>query len=162
MEIENILTLIDAVSNSDINSFKYQEGDMKISLNKGKATSHTGVITANPVITTATPMETAQPVVEQQNLLSQSQNPKAIEEKKVEGKEVKSPIVGTFYSAAGPDEKDFVSVGDKVKKGQVLCIIEAMKLMNEIESDFDGEVVDILVKNGQMVEYGQPLFLIKE
>lgn len=162
MEIENILTLIDAVSNSDINSFKYQEGDMKISLNKGKAASHTGVITANPVITTATPMETAQPVVEQQNLLTQSQNPKAIEEKKVEGKEVKSPIVGTFYSAAGPDEKDFVNIGDKVKKGQVLCIIEAMKLMNEIESDFDGEVVDILVKNGQMVEYGQPLFLIKE
>lgn len=162
MEIENILTLIDAVSNSDINSFKYQEGDMKISLNKGKVVSHTGVITANPVITTAAPMEAVRPVVEQQNLLTQSQKPKAIEEKKIEGKEVKSPIVGTFYSAAGPDEKDFVKVGDKVKKGQVLCIIEAMKLMNEIESDFDGELVDILVKNGQMVEYGQPLFLIKE
>lgn len=162
MDIENILTLIDAVSNSDINSFKYQEGDMKISLNKGKIVGRPNVITANPVITTAPSMAQAQPVMEQQNLLSQVSQPKAIEEKKVEGKEVKSPIVGTFYSAAGSGEEDFVKIGDKVKKGQVLCIIEAMKLMNEIESDFDGEIVEILAKNGQMIEYGQPLFVIKE
>ncbi|AZV58887.1 acetyl-CoA carboxylase biotin carboxyl carrier protein [Clostridium sp. AWRP] len=76
-------------------------------------------------------------------------------------KEVKSPIVGTFYNSSGPEKPVFVNVGSKVKKGDTLCIIEAMKLMNEIQSEVDGEVVDILVENEQMVEYGQPLFKIK-
>lgn len=74
---------------------------------------------------------------------------------------VKSPIVGTFYSASGPEAEDFVKIGDIVKKGQILCIIEAMKLMNDIESDFDGEIVEILVQNEQAIEYGQPLYKIK-
>ena len=73
---------------------------------------------------------------------------------------VKSPLVGTFYAAPAEDADPFVKVGDKVKKGQVLAIVEAMKLMNEIESDFDGEVAETYVKNGQAVEYGQPLFRI--
>lgn len=74
--------------------------------------------------------------------------------------EVKSPMVGVFYAAASPDADDFVTVGSQVKKGDVLCIIEAMKLMNEITADMDGEVVDICVGNGQVVEYGQALFKI--
>jgi acetyl-CoA carboxylase biotin carboxyl carrier protein len=74
---------------------------------------------------------------------------------------VKSPIVGTFYDAPSPDADPFVKVGDHVSSGQVLCIVEAMKLMNEIESDFAGEIVKIYVKTGQPVEYGQPLFAIK-
>lgn len=77
-------------------------------------------------------------------------------------KEIVSPIVGTFYEAKGPDKPILANVGDKVKKGQILCIIEAMKLMNEIESDYDGEIIEILVKNEQIVEYGQPLFKICE
>ncbi|RMH22573.1 MAG: acetyl-CoA carboxylase biotin carboxyl carrier protein, partial [Acidobacteria bacterium] len=72
-----------------------------------------------------------------------------------------SPIVGTFYRAPSPDADPFVDVGDRVRKGQVLCIVEAMKLMNEIESDVDGEIVEILPENGQPIEYGEPLFLIK-
>jgi len=76
-------------------------------------------------------------------------------------RKIVSPMVGTFYAAPAPDKPPFVKVGDKVKKGQVVCIIEAMKLMNEIESDYDGEIVKILVANEEMVEYGQPLFLIK-
>lgn len=72
-----------------------------------------------------------------------------------------SPMVGTYYSQPSPDKAPFVKVGDKVKKGQTLCIIEAMKLMNEIESEHDGEIVKILINNEDMVEYGQPLFLIK-
>ena len=75
---------------------------------------------------------------------------------------VKSPMVGTFYSAPSEDSEDFVKYGDKVSKGDVLCIIEAMKLMNEIECDYSGTIKEILVKNGDMVEYGQPIFKIKE
>jgi len=81
-------------------------------------------------------------------------------EPKKEGSLVTSPIVGTFYGSPGPDTKPFVQVGSKVKKGDVLCIIEAMKLMNEIDCEVDGEVAEILVNNEQMVEYGQPLFRI--
>ena len=75
---------------------------------------------------------------------------------------IKSPIVGTFYASASPEKPTFVSVGTLVKKGSVLCILEAMKLMNEIESDVDGEVVEVLVKSEDMVEYGQSLFKIRE
>ena len=74
---------------------------------------------------------------------------------------VKSPIVGTFYRSAEPGAKAFVSVGDTVRKGQVLCIIEAMKLMNEIDSEYDGEVTSIYIENGQAVQYGERLFAIK-
>ena len=74
---------------------------------------------------------------------------------------VKSPMVGTFYSKPSPDAKEYVKVGDKVSKGDVLCIVEAMKLMNEIESEFDGEIIEIMVKDGESVEYGKPLFKIK-
>ena len=77
------------------------------------------------------------------------------------GNIVKSPLVGTFYAAPAEDAEPFVKVGDRVKEGQVLAIVEAMKLMNEIESDFTGTVAEILVENGQAVEYGQPLFVIK-
>ncbi len=75
---------------------------------------------------------------------------------------IKSPTVGTFYRAGSPTARSFVEVGDRVKKGQVLCIIEAMKLMNEIESDCDGEVLEVLVANGQPVEYGEPLFKVRK
>ena len=82
-------------------------------------------------------------------------------EKAPAGNIVKSPLVGTFYAAPAEDAEPFVKVGDSVKEGQVLAIVEAMKLMNEIESDFTGTVAEILVENGQAVEYGQPLFVIK-
>lgn len=78
-----------------------------------------------------------------------------------DGNKVESPLVGTFYAAPAPDKEPFVKKGDTVKKGQVIGIVEAMKLMNEIECEYDGVVVDILVENGDMVEYGQPLFMIK-
>jgi len=86
--------------------------------------------------------------------------PKAEAPKSKSGNEMKSPMVGTFYRSPSPDANPYAEVGSTVKKGQVLCIIEAMKLMNEIESEMDGKIVDILVENGQPVEYNQPLFLI--
>ena len=83
-------------------------------------------------------------------------------EEKIEDENVvKSPMVGTFYAKSSPNSEPYVVLGQKVKKGDVLCIIEAMKLMNEIESEFDGEVKEILVKDGEAVEYGKPLFIIK-
>ena len=74
---------------------------------------------------------------------------------------IKAPMVGTFYAKPSPDSQPFVKIGQKVKKGEVLCIIEAMKLMNEIESEFDGEIEEILIQDGECVEYGKPLFIIK-
>ena len=82
-------------------------------------------------------------------------------ENKLEGNIVTSPMVGTFYSKSSPTSEPYVTVGQTVKKGDVLCIVEAMKLMNEIESEFDGQIVEILVKDGETVEYGKPLFVIK-
>ena len=91
---------------------------------------------------------------------SEAKMEKDIADGEPEGMLIKSPLVGTFYAAPAEDADSFVSVGDQVKKGQTLAIVEAMKLMNEIESDFDGKVAEIYVENGQAVEYGQPLFRI--
>ena len=90
-----------------------------------------------------------------------AQTTQETEEAAPEGNLVKSPLVGTFYAASAEGAEPYVKVGDKVKKGQVLAIVEAMKLMNEIESEFDGTVEEVLVENAQSVEYGQPLFRIK-
>ena len=86
---------------------------------------------------------------------------KNVAEQIPDGKIVKSPMVGTFYSKPSPESNSYVTIGKKVKKGDILCIIEAMKLMNEIESEFDGEIVEIYVEDGKPVEYGKPLFRIK-
>lgn len=83
------------------------------------------------------------------------------EEENVDGNIVKSPMVGTFYAKSSPNSAPYVTIGQNVKKGDILCIVEAMKLMNEIESEFDGKIKEILVKDGEPVEYGMPLFIIK-
>ena len=92
--------------------------------------------------------------------LEESEVSEAVPRASLEGEELLSPMPGTFYSAPTPDDPKFVNVGDKVNKGQTLCIIEAMKIMNEIESEFEGTVTDIKVNNGEAVEYNQPLFII--
>ena len=137
MEFENLLTLIKTVSESELTSFTMKDGDLKISMGKEKQ-----------VVVVSTGSGSFNGKQEQQ------------EECQPEGKTVKAPLVGTFYAASAPDAEAFVSVGDTVKKGQTLGIIEAMKLMNEIESEYDGVVKEILIENGQMAEYGQPLFVI--
>lgn len=145
MEIKEITELIDAVSRAEINNFHLQQGDFCLNMDKleqRKEVSNLTKVEENTIVTGKHPEVM---VMEDTTNLT----------------EVTSPIVGTFYSAAGPESEDFVQVGDHVKKSQVLCIIEAMKLMNEIESDVEGEVVEILVKNEAMVEYNQPLFKIK-
>lgn len=95
---------------------------------------------------------------------AQAEVPKQEEKKVVQNEnlhKITSPMVGTFYSSSSPDTPPYVSVGDRVSKDSIVCIVEAMKLFNEIDADVEGEIVEILVNNGQLVEYGQPLFLVK-
>lgn len=144
MELKQILQLIDAVSESSLDKFEYEENGSKLSLEKGK----------EPVIMTQ---------VAENEEMSQVLKPSAEiqkEEKESTGQIVKSPLVGTFYAAPAEDADPFVRTGDKIKQGQVLAIVEAMKLMNDIESEYEGEIAEIYVENGQSVEYGQPLFRI--
>lgn len=154
MEFENLLTLIKTVSESELTSFTMKDGDLKISMGKEKQ-----------VVVEQTGMQVMPAVAGNADTVSAgsgSFNGKQEQQKECqpEGKTVKAPLVGTFYAASAPDAEAFVSVGDTVKKGQTLGIIEATKLMNEIESEYDGVVKEILIENGQMAEYGQPLFVI--
>lgn len=146
MEFEQLITLITAVSDSELTRFSYEENGTVIQMRKEKEEK---LVTVNGV-----PQEV--PVV-----MEQSTAPAAEKEAdKVAGNVVTSPLVGTFYASSSPDAEPFIKVGDSVKKGQVLGIVEAMKLMNEIESDYDGTVKKILVSNEDVIEYGQPMFVI--
>ena len=147
MNQESLIELINTVSSSNLTQFNYEEGNIKISMEKNTQAVSQIVTTAAaaPVVTTVA----AAPAVEEE---------KPVE---LEGKIVKSPLVGIFYAAPAEDAEPYVTVGDPVKKGQTLAIVEAMKLMNEIESEFDGTLAEVLVENGQSVEYGQPLFRLK-
>ncbi len=170
MELDELLKLIQAVSDSDLTGFKYETEGVRLNLSKEKK-----MFTAAPVITanqTGMPAEIAvsdrMAAVGLGNGMAsaisagEAANTAGQKEKaeKQEGFLVKSPLVGTFYAAPAEDAAPYVSVGDVVKKGQTVAIVEAMKLMNDIESDFAGTVAEILVENGEMVEYGQPLFRI--
>lgn len=149
MEFENLLTLIKTVSESELTSFTMKDGDLKISMGKEKQ-----------VVVEQTGMQVMPAVAGNADTVSAGSGSFNGKQEQQEGKTVKAPLVGTFYAASAPDAEAFVSVGDTVKKGQTLGIIEAMKLMNEIESEYDGVVKEILIENGQMAEYGQPLFVI--
>ncbi len=147
MEFENLLKLIDTVSKSELDSFLYEENGIRIKLGKNKK----NVIYTDCAAGNSIPDASAYAAGTESAANVASDDDVHI---------IKSPLVGIFYAAPGEDLEPFVSVGDTVKKGQTLSIIEAMKLMNEIESDFDGIVKEIYVKNGDAVEYGQPLFCI--
>lgn len=151
MEFDNLLTLIKTVSDSELTEFKYEENGVNIHLKKKKETV---VLTGNTSAVENASFAVAQTVAETASAVGDTT------EGEQEGKIVKSPLVGTFYAAPSEDAEPFVSVGDTVKKGQTLAIVEAMKLMNEIESDYDGKIAEVYVQNGQAVEYGQPLFRI--
>ena len=157
MDYKDIKKLIDDMGNSNLDSLEieFPEG-IKISMTKNTG-KEVVITTGGPnVIEGSAPMT---PPVVRENKGTSLVNVQNNEEENY--KIVKSPMVGTFYASSSPDKAPFVKVGDKVHKGQVLCIVEAMKLMNEIESEFDGEIVEICVNNEDIVEYGKPLFKIK-
>ena len=145
MDLEKIEGLVKIIENSSLTEFTLKEGDLKITMSK---LDHPLVVAAG---VPAAPMPAAAP-----------EAPVQAEPEEDEKLFITSPIVGTFYSAPAPDAPAFVKVGDQVKNGQTVCILEAMKLMNEIQSDFDCEIEAVLVSNEQKVEYGQPLFRVKK
>ncbi|MBU3839871.1 MAG: acetyl-CoA carboxylase biotin carboxyl carrier protein [Candidatus Ruminococcus intestinipullorum] len=138
MDLEKIEKLVQIIEKSSMLDFSIQEGDVKIKMSRRG--------------TLGTPDEAMTVVTSNQDVSEE------IEEEYY----ITSPIVGTFYSAPSPEAKAFVKVGDVVKAGQTVCILEAMKLMNEIESDYECEIEAVLVSNEQKVEYGQPLFKVKK
>ena len=154
MEMEKMIELIDAVSKSDLTGFKYEEDGIKLHLSKKENTCYVTENLSAPVNTVTTSAAEIKKAAEGDQISGTS-----AEEIPV-GNVVESPLVGTFYAAPAEDAESFVKVGDRVEKGQTLGIVEAMKLMNEIESDYSGTVAEILVNNQEGVEYGQPLFRI--
>jgi acetyl-CoA carboxylase biotin carboxyl carrier protein len=150
MDLRKLKTLIDLVSESNISELEITEADGKVRIVKADpaAVVHTHYAPAAPMPAAAAPAAApaapAEPVVPVET-----------------GHPVKSPMVGTFYRSANPGAKPFVEVGDPIKEGEAICIIEAMKIMNEIEADKSGTVKRILCENGQAVEFGQPLFIIE-
>lgn len=178
MEFEQILKLVDHVSASHLESFCYESDGVKLTLNNKIAPVIIPGTMQNSILSGAETGEKGFVYGEKYSISEQAPDRKmadkelsASEKKQASdtvisngeptGNTVKSPLVGTFYAAPSEDAPAFVKVGDIVKKGQILAIVEAMKLMNDIESDFDGEIAEILVENGQPVEYGQPLFVIR-
>lgn len=151
MDYKAIEQLIKTAGESGLTFLEIETEGIKITMKKGgeETTQNLEAIKPEEVSEVTAEKEEAKEVKEAQ---------KTVEDKNIVS--VVSPIVGTFYSSSSPETEDFVSVGSKVKKGQTLCIIEAMKLMNEIEAEVDGEIVEILVENEQMVEYGQEIFKI--
>ena len=156
MDLRKLKKLIDLVQESGIAELEITEGEEKVKIVKGGAVSITPASAAALGLTAAgTPDLRPAPPPPTAGAAAPSEPP-AVQE----GHVVKSPMVGTFYRSPSPDAKAFVEVGQAVKEGETICIIEAMKLMNEIEADAAGTVKAILVENGQPVEYGQPLFIL--
>ena len=150
MDLRKLKTLIDLVSESNVSELEITEAEGKVRIVKSApvgvqpmmAAAPAAVMTAPAVAVAAAPVVVAEPEV-------------------AKGHVVKSPMVGTFYRSASPGAKAFADVGSQIKEGEPICIVEAMKIMNEIESDKTGVVTQILVENGHAVEYGQPLFVIE-
>jgi acetyl-CoA carboxylase biotin carboxyl carrier protein len=159
MDLRKLKKLIDLVEESGIAELEVTEGEEKVKIVKGGGAGKEVVVLSPagvPVSTPASQAASAPAAPAPAAAPSQAvETPTALE-----GHIVKSPMVGTFYRAGSPGAKAFVEVGDTVKVGQTICVIEAMKLMNEIEADKDGVIKAIMVENGQPVEYGEPLMLI--
>jgi acetyl-CoA carboxylase biotin carboxyl carrier protein len=154
MDLRKLKTLIDLVSESNVSELEITEAEGKVRIVKGPVGAPVAV--AAPVIVAA-PV----PAASVDGSAATPATPAAAEPASISGHIVKSPMVGTFYTASSPEAKPFVQVGSVVNEGDTICIIEAMKILNEIEADKSGTVTRIMVVNGQAVEYGQSLFIIE-
>jgi len=148
MDIRKVKKLIEMLESSELEEIEIHEGEESVRLVKNK----TGTVVSHQV----QPNQLDKPVEESSK---QSQNPDPLIENS-EGEVITSPMVGTFYAAASPGAKPFISVGDEIQEGDVVCIVEAMKMMNEIKSDYSGKVISVLAENSEPVEFGQALFVV--
>ena len=153
MDIRKVKKLIEMLENSSLNEIVIKEGEESVKLVKSAGFSQA------PQMVSAIPQVTEQPVAEQK---SSEETAEETKPKTIDGKSINSPMVGTFYSSPNPGADSFVKVGDKVSEGDVLCIIEAMKMMNEVKSDYNGVIKEILISDAEPVEYGEALFIIEE
>ncbi|MFC7364868.1 MULTISPECIES: acetyl-CoA carboxylase biotin carboxyl carrier protein [Bhargavaea] len=166
LKIQEIREIIKLIDQTGIEEFKYKTEEGEIKLKKGGAvqvteTAPAAQVPAAPVSAPAPAAPAAQPAPAASEEPKQTEAAPAPASQDENLLEVKSPMVGTFYQSPSPDAPAFVALGDKVKPDSVVCIVEAMKLFNEIEAEINGEIVQILAEDGQLVEYGQPLFLVK-
>jgi acetyl-CoA carboxylase biotin carboxyl carrier protein len=152
MDLRKLKTLIDLVSESNVSELEITEAEGKVRIVKSPPNGYAG-----PMVYTTAPAPQAAPA----QAVSEAPIPLAPVAVEPVGHIVKSPMVGTFYRASSPGAKAFVEIGDSIKEGETICIVEAMKILNEIEADKSGTVTKILVDNGQAVEYGQPLYVIE-
>lgn len=166
MDLKVIKNLLNLISESDVNEVSIEEGNFKIKVKKqpdviNKESGGTPMYMPFPGAEMQMPQQPQQPQPAAAQQPAQKESSEQQEAAPANTQTIKSPIVGTFYEAPSPDSDPYVKVGDMVSKGETLCIVEAMKIMNEIESEVSGKVVKILVDNGQPVEYDQPLFEIE-
>lgn len=164
MKMEDIRDLIRLLDDSSIDEFAYEEDGVKVTLKKNapQPVQQLPLSPQSGPVMSPEPrrsQQTSETQLEQTDAGRKEENAQAETDEELE--KIVSPMVGTFYSSPSPDADPYVKKGDQVEKGSVVCIVEAMKLFNEIEAEVTGEVVDILVDNGELVEYGQPLMLIR-
>ena len=153
MDIRKVKKLIEMLENSSLNEIVIKEGEESVKLVKSAGNIQT------PQMIAASPQVLAPTIEEKEPEEKTKEEP---EDKIISGKSINSPMVGTFYSPPNPGADSFVKVGDKVSEGDVLCIIEAMKMMNEVKSDYSGIIKEILISDADPVEYGEALFIIEE
>ncbi len=148
MDFKEIKELIKVFDKSELNKLKVKEGDFEIAIQKGFEGGN--VVTSAPITTTSVPS------IPSVSTIVASETTTNLEDT------INAPMIGTYYAAPSPEALPFVKKGDTVKKGQTLCILEAMKIMNEVEAEFDCKIIDILIENGNPVEYDMPLFIIEK
>ena len=154
MDFKEIRELIRVFDKSELNKLKVKEGEFEISMQRGFESGITTITTSAPMAQTSqvAPVISATPVANTSEVVSTAKA----------GDLILSPMVGTYYSSPSPESPSFTEVGSTVKKGQTLCILEAMKIMNEVEAEFDCKILEILVKDGSPVEYDMPIFVVEK
>jgi acetyl-CoA carboxylase biotin carboxyl carrier protein len=157
MNLDEIRQILELMREHALAEFEIEQDGFKLRLRKDSGAAGLSALVSAPPDSAGPPAPSPAPAAAEPARPAEPEPAEVVEELAV----VKSPIVGTFYRAPDPNAPPFVEVGDRVRKGQVLCIIEAMKLMNEIESEYEGEIVKIYVENGQPVQYGERLFAIR-
>lgn len=159
MDIKQIQDLIRFVSKSGVNEVAIEQNDFKITIKTNQAPTIVNATIPGQQVAVAPVAQAAAPMVSVEHTSAPAEAPAAADVSKYVT--IKSPMIGTFYRSSSPDKPSFANVGDEIKAGSVLCIIEAMKLFNEIESEVSGRIVKVLVENSSPVEYDQPLFLVE-